>query len=73
MCHNISNYVPRMDFFLGTSPEVVDEEIPGISELSDGIKTAKARVRHLAVPTVNTWEAKQRTLIVLQEKLKSKM
>ena len=56
-----------LGLFPGTIPQIVDEEIPGISELSDGIKAAKARIGHLAVPAVNN-----PLLIMLQEKLKLK-
>ena len=34
MCNNISNYVPRLDYFPEISPEFVDANIPGISELT---------------------------------------
>ena len=44
------------------SPEPVDLDIPGISELTEGIKTAEARAGHLAVPDVTTWKAKEPTL-----------
>ena len=61
MCSNISNYVPRLDFFLKTCPEYVDADIPGISELPTRVKTVEAS-EPSEVPDVTTWETEEQEI-----------
>ena len=62
MCNNISNYVPKLDFFPAMNPEIADVDISVTSEVTEEIKAAEARAGHWAVPAVSIWETKKPTL-----------
>ena len=62
MCHNISNYVPNVDFFPAMNPETADVDISITSEVTDETKATEARAGDWAVPAVSIWETKKPTL-----------
>ena len=61
ICSNISNYIPRLDFFPKICPEYVDADIPGISELTARVKTVEAS-EPAEVPDVANWETEEQEI-----------